>query len=80
MSQFRQQTVVEFLFGKCSKILMHQLADDEEETKRGDYWLRVENFVENNKAKIIGTLTFDQQQWLIKIKDDLLDQAKKRSA
>lgn len=64
------QTVAEFLFTQCSKSLLSELAAD------SDYWSKSEKFVLENTHRVVGELSFKQRDWLLKIKDGLIDAAK----
>lgn len=64
----KQQTVAQFLFAQCSESLLKELAGEQE------YWSNVDNFVENNRDRMVGDLSFGQRDWLIKIKDRLIEE------
>ena len=66
-----EQTVSEYLFSLASESLLDELADS------NDYWQKVNTFVERNRDNKIKNLTPGQRSWLIKIKDDLIDEAAK---
>ena len=66
----KQQTVADFLFAQCSQSLLKELAGD------SDYWSNVDKFVDNNLNRLVGELSFSQRDWLIKIKDGLIEQAR----
>ena len=61
-------TVDEFLFGPCSRGVL-----DDKVSDGSEYWERAYNFIEENKDKYLGELSFPQRNWLIKIKDALLE-------
>lgn len=65
------QTVAEYLSG-CSMALLSELAAD-----GSDYWSTVEEFIGEHEDRILASLTPKQRVWLIKIKEDLLDEAGK---
>lgn len=63
----KEQTVAQFLFAQCSESLLKELAGE------SDYWENVDNFVDNNRDRVVGELSFGQRDWLIKIKDALIE-------
>lgn len=65
-------TVGEFLFSKCSRSVLTELAKG-----GGEYWKGVENFVDKNEHERVRTLSFKESMWLIKIKGDLLHESKR---
>lgn len=69
----KDMTVAEFLFTQCSKSLLSELAADDE------YWTKCEKFVLENTHRVLDTLSFKQRDWLLKIKEGLLEQAKNNS-
>lgn len=67
----KQQTVAHFLFAQCSESLLKELAADQ------GYWHDVDKFVDNNRDRMVGDLSFSQRDWLLKIKDSLIEEAAK---
>lgn len=67
IEDLQNQTVTEYLFGPCSEgVLMDKAATSE-------YWAKVESFVDENEDKKLKELSFKQRDWLIKIKERLLE-------
>lgn len=66
----KDMTVAEFLFTQCSKSLLSELAAD------SDYWSKSEKFVQENTHRVLDTLSFKQRDWLLKIKEGLIEEAK----
>lgn len=60
-------TVEEFLEEGASIHLIEELACD------NDYWYSVMCFVYGNRSKKLAFLTDRQKNWLLKIKDDLME-------
>lgn len=63
-----QQTVEQFLSGECSVGLLHELA------VVSLYWKGALDFYEKNEKKEYKSLTFKERNWLIKIKNDLIEE------
>jgi hypothetical protein len=63
-----EQTVEEYLFNECSEGVLSDLALESE------YWGKALSFIEENKSERLGDLSFAQRNWLIKIKESLLEQ------
>lgn len=62
-------TVQQFVFKDASKTLLHELAAESE------YWDRCKKFIDENIDKTVGSLSFKQRDWLIKIKESLIEEA-----
>lgn len=65
------QTVEQFVSVRCSIGLFYELTAEE----RGDYWKTAWKFYNDNKSKIVASLTQKQKAWLYKIIDGLLRNA-----
>lgn len=61
------QTVCEYLFGPCSEGVLAEKACESE------YWRGVEEFIDDNEDKKLSELSYKQRDWLIKIKEGLLE-------
>lgn len=66
-----EQTISDYLFGPCSASMLTQLAGE------SDYWASVDDFVTKNKMKTMAEMSAKQVQWLIRIRDDLMEEAAK---
>jgi hypothetical protein len=62
-----QQTVEQYLFGPCSRGVLDEKALD------SDYWDGVKDFIEEVENEKMSRLSFKQRDWLIKIKEGLLE-------
>jgi len=69
-NELEEQTVFEFLFGPCSQGVLEELSSE------SDYWETVLDFVNENENQFVDDLTFKQRNWLIKIKEGLLEAAR----
>lgn len=68
MSDPNEQTVKEYLFGPCSEgVLADKVSDG------SDYWSRVDEFISDNLYRPMQELSYAQRNWLIKIKEALLE-------
>lgn len=67
----KDMTVGEYLFKQCSESLLKEMAE------ANDYWASCDQFVNSVRERVVGTLSFKQRDWLLRIKEGLLDEAKK---
>lgn len=66
-TDMKKQTVAEYLFGPCSKSVLGEKADE------SDYWENANEFITRNMDTPIAMLTFKERNWLIQIKEGLLN-------
>lgn len=60
-------TVGDFVFTLCSDGILSELAEDSE------YWKSCETFLMDNSDTPMKDLTLKQRNWVMKIKNDLLE-------
>lgn len=71
MSDPKKLTVGEYLFKQCSESLLKEMA------AHSDYWNSCDAFVNSNRMKLVGDLSYKQRDWLIRLKEGLLEEMKK---
>jgi hypothetical protein len=71
MSDPKKLTVGEYLFSHCSESLLKEMAAD------SDYWASCDAFVNSNRMRHVGDLTYKQRDYLIRIKESLIEEMKK---
>lgn len=67
----KDMTAGEYVFKQCSESLLKELADS------SDYWSASYQFLNSVRERVVGTLTYKQRDWLLRIKEGLIEQAKK---
>lgn len=67
----KKQTLSEFIFKDCSESLLYELSTS------SDYWNKVDKFIVDNANTPLEKLTLKQREWAVKIKDGLIEEARK---